>query len=43
MYPCLLTAFDIAFVYTDALNIIDIANEFVEDSEHRLTVFGKLQ
>ena len=28
---------------TDALNIIDIANEFVGDSEHRLTVFGKFQ
>ena len=26
---------------TDLLNIIDIANEFVSDSEHRLRLFGK--
>ena len=43
MCPSLLTSFNIALVYTDALNIIDIANEFVGDSEHRLTVFGIFQ
>ena len=27
---------------TDLLNEIDVANEFVGDSEHRLRLFGKL-
>ena len=28
---------------TDALNLIEIANEFVSGSEHRLTIFGKFE
>jgi len=28
---------------TDALNLIDIANDYVEDSEQRLHVFGKFK
>ena len=28
---------------TDALNEVDIANELVGDSEHRLRMFGKFQ
>ena len=28
---------------TDKLNLIDVANQFVEDSEHRLALFGKFK
>ena len=28
---------------TDKPNLMDIANEFIRDSEHRLTVFGKIK
>lgn len=28
---------------TDTLNEVDIANELVGDSEHRLRIFGKFQ
>lgn len=26
---------------TDSLNVIDVANDFVKDSEHRLKMYGK--
>ena len=28
---------------TDKLDLIQVANEFVEQSEHRLAIFGKFQ
>ena len=28
---------------TDKLNLNDVANQFVEDSEHRLALFGKFK
>ena len=27
--------------HTDALNLVDVANDFVRDSNHRANVFGK--